>query len=142
MHKTSLQEDITVSFWIPGLPPSPNQTKGLHWSKLEKTKKEWMQRVRIEAQRVKKEEYLQGVYDFANVDFCISVGDNRRHDPDNLLFSTAKLTLDSLTPTRDKKTGIVTPGIFLADDSIDHVKLSFSFNRDKPRGFLVTITGR
>jgi hypothetical protein len=126
----ALQELITVEFFIEGLPPSPNQTKGLHWSKLEKTKKEWMQRVRFEAKRVKAEEHLKGLYDTADIHFHISFGDNRRHDPDNAIWSCCKPTLDALT------------GVLLEDDSIDHIKLSFTFDREKPKGFKVTITGR
>lgn len=129
MPEVQPPELITVSFFIEGLPPSPNQTKGKHWSQLEKIKKEWMHRVRVIAQSVKQAENLRGLYDECQIDFHISFGDNRRHDPDNAIWSVVKPTLDSLT------------GVLITDDSIDHIKLGFSFDRAKPRGFKVTLTG-
>lgn len=123
-------ELIAVEFFIDGLPPSPNQTKGLHWSKLEKIKKEWMEVVRAQALITKHQESLKGLYDNADIHFHISLGDNRRRDPDNLIWAVCKPTLDALT------------GVLLQDDSIDHIKLGFSFGREKPQGFKVMITGR
>lgn len=123
-------ELITVEFFIEGLPPSPNQTKGLHWSKLEKIKKEWMQAVQVAAIYTKQKESLRGLYDTADIHITISLGDNRRRDPDNLIWAVCKPTLDALT------------GIFLKDDDIDHITLSFAFNREKPKGFKVALTGR
>lgn len=115
--------------FIEGLPPSPNTQKGLHWSKLERVKKEWMAKVAYKAQAIKREEGLRGLYDKVDINFCISLGDNRRHDPDNLIWSVAKGSLDALT------------GVLIVDDSIDNITLSFSFNREKPRGFRITLTG-
>lgn len=123
-------ELITVSFFVEGLPVSPNQTKGLHWSKLEKVKKEWMQKVRFAALEAKASEHLKGLYESATVDFHISVGDNRRRDSDNLIWAVCKPSLDALT------------GVLIEDDNIDQIKLSFSFDRLKPRGFRVRISGR
>lgn len=126
----AILQPITLSFFVEGIPPSPNRTKGQHWTKLERIKKEWMQRVTYIAQEAKAIENLRGLYETAQVDFHISFGDNRRHDPDNAMWAVAKPTLDALT------------GVLLEDDSIDNIKLGFSFGREKPRGFRVTITGR
>jgi Holliday junction resolvase RusA-like endonuclease len=123
-------ETIRVSFFIPGLPPSPNQTKGLHWAKLEATKKEWMGVVKVAAYAVKQRENLRGLYDHATIHFHISLGDNRRRDADNLIWSVCKPTLDALT------------GVLITDDNIDAIQLGFSFDREKPKGYLVTIDGR
>jgi hypothetical protein len=121
---------ISVSFRIDGLPPSPNETKGLHWTKLEKIKKEWMGYVGTAAMVAKSENHLRGLYDFADVHFHISVGDDRRHDPDNLNWSISKPALDAMV------------GVLLVDDSIDHVRLHYSYDREKPRGFQVTLVGK
>lgn len=131
MSTTTLSsEKIKVEFFVEGLPPSPNQTKGLHWTKLEKIKKEWVANVATPALAAKVQERLKGLYDQCEIHFQISVGDQRRHDPDNLLFSVAKPTLDALQ------------GILISDDNIDCIKLSFGFDRNKPRGYRVTIVGK
>lgn len=135
-------EEITISFEVEGLPPSPNETKGLHWSKLEKIKKEWMQQVAAAALVAKHRAKLKGAYSQCRIMFEISVGDRRRHDPDNLMWAVTKPTLDALTPTRDPRTDIPTDGLLLEDDSIDHIELSYKFTRDPPRRFKVTMTGR
>lgn len=122
-------EQITVEFFVEGLPPSPNQTKGLHWSKLEKVKKEWMHKVRFAALEVKNREHLKGLYETATIHFHISVGDNRRRDSDNLIWAVCKPSLDALT------------GTLIEDDNINQIKLSFSFDREALKGFKITITG-
>lgn len=123
------EDKITISFFIPGLPPSPNSQKGLHWTKLAKVKKEWTHKVAIIAYEAKQKEGLRGLYDKSSIQFHISLGDNRRRDPDNLIWSICKPSLDGLT------------GVLIKDDDIDSVTLSFSFDRKKPKGFRVTLTG-
>lgn len=127
---TSVENEITVSFEIDGLPPSPNETKGLHWSKLEKIKKEWVKIVGSAALVAKHQNHLKGEYSQCRIMFEISVGDRRAHDPDNLMWSVTKPTLDALQ------------GILIENDTIDHVELSYIFRRDPPRRFRVTLTGK
>lgn len=70
---------------------------------------------------------LKGLMEHAKVHYHISVGDNRQHDPDNLAWSVTKPTLDGLK------------GIIIVDDNIDVVELSYTFDRQKPRGFTITL---
>lgn len=108
---------------VEGLPQSPNQTTRKHWAYQAKVKKEWGDKIGWLA-KVKRAPRLLTK---AKIHYIISVGDNRRHDPDNLAFSVAKVANDALV------------GIILVDDSIDNVTLSFEFNRLKPRGFTIII---
>lgn len=62
----------------------------------------------------------------AHLHYTISVGDNRVHDDDNIVAS--------LKPVRD---GL--KGVLIVDDSIDHITVSYEFNRQKPRGFTIRI---
>lgn len=61
------------------------------------------------------------------VHFHISVGSNRKIDPDNLNWAVTKPALD----------GLVMVGA-IEDDSIDHVTLSYSYDRE-PKGFVITL---
>ena len=124
LEQIQLSEVILGPF--EGLPPSPNQTKGAHWSKLHSTKQEWQQLVGYAALAHRRT--IGSPWAKAQVHYTINVGDNRRHDPDNLLASVCKPTLDGMT------------GIIIADDSIDNIELSFTFTRDKPRGFTIRVT--
>lgn len=121
---------ITVEFEVDGLPPSPNRTHGLHWTKLRKIKETWVAAVQASAIEAKQREQLQGLYDQCQIHFQISVGDNRRRDPDNLNWAVTKPTLDALK------------GILLTDDNIDCVTLSYGYDRSKPQRFRVTLTGK
>lgn len=62
----------------------------------------------------------------AHLHYTISVGDNRTHDGDNLI-SSMKNCQDGLK------------GVLIVDDSIDHITVSYEFNRQKPRGFTIRI---
>lgn len=111
---------------VDGLPPSPNATTRKHWAYQAKLKRDWGEKIGwlAKAQRPKKP------YKYADIHYTISVGDNRRHDPDNLAFSVCKVANDALV------------GIIIEDDSIDNITLSFEFNREKPRGFTIQISER
>lgn len=111
---------------VEGLPPSPNATTRKHWTVQSKVKREWGEKVGWLAKAVRPPK----PYKYADIHYIISVGDNRRHDPDNLAFSVAKVANDALV------------GIILEDDSIDNIELSFEFNREKPRGFTIQISER
>lgn len=121
---------ITVSFVVPGIPPLPNTTKGAHWSKLHKIKKEWTQIVHNLALEAKQKEQLKGMYDHAEIHFHISVAKNGRIDPDNLIAAVCKSAMDGLQ------------GVFIKDDDIDSVSLTFSFDRTAPKRFEITLTGK
>lgn len=121
---------ITVSFVVPGIPPLPNTTKGAHWSRLSKSKKEWTELVRGLAMEAKQKDKLKGLYDHAEIHFHISVGSNRRIDPDGLNWSVTKPSLDGLQ------------GVFISDDDIDSVTLSYSYDRTAPKRFEITLTGQ
>lgn len=110
---------------VEGLPPSPNQTTRKHWTYQAKVKKEWGEKVYWLA-KAQKPILLKK----AHIHYKISVGDNRRHDPDNLAFSVAKIANDALV------------GVVIEDDSIDNIELSFEFDREKPRGFIIQISER
>lgn len=108
---------------VEGLPPSPNAIGRKHWAVQASHKREWTERVGWLAKTNRPLKPLR----HARIHFCISVGSNRRVDPDNLLTSVCKPSLDGLK------------GVWIVDDSIDNVTLSFEFNRDKPKGFTITM---
>lgn len=106
-----------------GLPIGGNESIRSHHMKIYKDHQSWKEIIGWEVRA----KYPKTLYQRAKVHFVISVGDRRRHDPDNLLWSVCKVTLDALK------------GYTILDDSIDNVELSFAFNRDKPRGFCVEV---
>lgn len=120
---------ITLFFEVLGMPPSPNQTLRWHWARKAKLKKEWTETVAAAALVAKQQAQLKGLYDHCTIHFHISVGDNRRHDPDNLNWAVTKPALDGLQ------------GILIADDNIESVTLTYSYDRKKPRGFSMTLAG-
>jgi diadenosine tetraphosphate (Ap4A) HIT family hydrolase len=120
---------IELSFFVSDIPDLPNTTKGAHWSKLAKVKKEWTAKVHYLALEAKQRENLKGLYDHANIHFHISVGSNRKVDPDGLIWACTKPAMDGLQ------------GVLIKNDTIDDVSLSFSFDRQKPKGFRVTLSG-
>ncbi len=71
--------------------------------------------------------YKGDPFEHAHVAFTFSVGDNRRHDLDNLIASTKPIT-----------DGLV--GVLFVDDSIDKITVSYAANRDKPRGIRIVVT--
>lgn len=116
-----MKQSITIQ--VLDLPKSPNQTKGRHWAVIQKERNEWRDKIGWLA----KSKFRGEPFKRSQIHFNVSVGDNRRHDSDNIIASL-KPVLDGLT------------GIVIEDDSIDHVILSYEFNREKPRGLTMTIT--
>ena len=108
-----------------GLPDNPNKTSGKHWASLYKDKKAWSELVGYSAMAAKTKARIKP-FKQASVHFHISVGDNRPHDADNII-SSLKPVLDALK------------GQLIEDDSIDHIDLSYSFDRVKPRQFNITV---
>lgn len=121
---TTLHEVIIGPF--AGLPDNPNKTSGKHWASLYAGKKEWSNLVGYAALAAKVKARIKP-FAQATVHFHISVGDNRAHDADNIIASF-KPVLDALK------------GHLIEDDSIDHIDLSYSFDRAKPRQFTITVT--
>lgn len=113
-----------VSFFVEGLPKSPNATMREHWAVKAKAKREWQEKIGWLAKSVREEIHPLKK---ARVVFRIYTGDNRRHDPDNLAWAVTKPSLDAIK------------GILIEDDSIDNVKLEYVYFRDKPRGFDVMV---
>lgn len=111
---------------IQGLPPLPNATNSMHWTKKAKLKRDWGQAVTNEifADMLPLQPYKK-----AKIHYTIHFGRQGRVDPDNLAFCVTKPSLDAL----------VQAGV-LEDDSIDHVTLSYEYTREKPRRFEITIT--
>lgn len=112
-------------FTVEGLPKSPNQIGRSHWAIQARHKQEWHNTIGWLA----KAAYNGKPLEKAHITFKIHVGDNRRHDPDNLAWAVSKPTLDAIK------------GIILVDDSIDNVTLSYEYYRDKPRRFEVLVNG-
>jgi hypothetical protein len=82
-------EPITISFFVEGIPPLPNSVSKAHWKAGYANKKLWTKTVATIAKEVKQVEKLAGLYDHAEIHFHISVGHNRRVDPDNLMWAVA-----------------------------------------------------
>lgn len=120
--------DLQITIKVPGLPQTLNTTRGQHWSKTYKEKRDWEQLIGLMAKMERNRHKLNTPFDRAHLHYHISVGDNRTHDADNLLSPILKFSNDALK------------GILITDDSIDHIELSFSFDRAKPRGFQITVT--
>lgn len=116
---------MTADFelFIEGLPPSPNATTRKHWTVQAANKREWTEKVGWLA----KAKYHKQPLERASVHFNVQFGDNRRHDADNVIASL-KGALDGLV------------GIVIKDDSIDCIELSYSFSREKPRGFSIQVS--
>jgi len=120
----SQMEVRALDIRVKGLPPSPNAIGRSHWTIQAKNKKEWGEKIEWLAKVIKPPRpYLR-----ASVHFSICVGDKRRHDPDNLLASVCKPSMDAL----------VRAGV-LVDDSIDNIELSFDFTREGERGFNIYV---
>lgn len=108
---------------LDGLPPGPNETKSWHWTKRNEVAQYWRQYSNLTARNLKCPAPLPK----ALIHYHISVGDNRRHDSDNLVASL-KNVQDGLS------------GVLIVDDNIDVVEVSYSFDRAKPRGVVITVT--
>jgi hypothetical protein len=114
----------TISIKIDGLPPSPNAIHSVRQKMA--VKKEWRDMAFWLAKEIALKRRMKP-FEHALVHFHISTGDNRTHDADNLNWAVTKPTLDGIK------------GVLIVDDSIDHVDLSYSYDREKPRGFKVTV---
>ena len=88
-----------------------------------RVKSEWTQKVAWLAKATRAPMFAGKVH----IHFQISIGSNRGWDPDNLNWAVTKPTLDGLK------------GIIMPDDTIDHVELSYSYDRTKPAGFQITV---
>lgn len=110
-----------VDFFVEGLPPGPNVKR--HHMKVYQDNQDWGNIVRLSAYNQRP----ATPYPKAHIHYHIAVGDNRAHDADNLI--------SSLKPCQDALKGLV-----IADDSIDDIEVSYSFSRDKPRGFRIQVT--
>lgn len=126
--EASSVSDLQITIKVPGLPQTLNTTRGQHWSRTYKEKRDWEQLIGLMAKMERNRHKLNTPFDRAHLHYHISVGDNRTHDADNLLSPILKFSNDALK------------GILITDDSIDHIELSFSFDRAKPRGFVITVT--
>lgn len=125
MHERADLLPVVCALKFDGLPSNPNKQRGQHWSKLYREGQDWKTLAGWKAKAAYRKEPL----DKAHLHYHISVGDNRVHDPDNLIASTKPIT-DGLK------------GIVIKDDSIDSIKLEFSFGREKPRGITLVIRSR
>lgn len=113
----------TITIEVDGLPVSPNQLQYKHWTVKAGEKRKWQEMIGWLALANKP----KAPFKKAIITFRIYVGDNRRHDPDNLAWSVTKPSLDALS------------GIIIEDDTIDNVELKYEFHRDKPRRFSIQI---
>jgi hypothetical protein len=120
---------ITVSFHVEGLPPLPNTTRGWHWTKVNKSKNEWTDKVSKLASQAKRKEKLKGLYEKVHIHYHISVGTNNKIDGDNVEWAVQKPANDGLV------------GTLIVDDNIDVITKSFSYDR-KAKGFTITLTGK
>lgn len=111
---------------VEGLPELPNRIGRSHWAVQAKNKKEWTTKVGWLAKAHKQNPLLKQ----ADIHFHICVGSKRRIDPDGLIYAVCKPSLDGLV------------GVIIEDDTIDNIELSFSFSREKPRGFTIQISER
>lgn len=121
----NVHSDATYAIWIEGLPSSPNQTVRRHWAANAAEKQLWQTKIGWLATANRPTQ----PYTKAIIHFAINVGSNRRRDPDNLNWSVTKPALDALK------------GVWIEDDTIDNVQLSYSYSREKPAGFTISIRG-
>lgn len=112
---------MQTEIFLEDLPPNPNVTKGKHWASLYAENQYWKQYAHYTAKQTK-----GTLLEKAHIHYHISVGDNRRHDADNLIAS--------LKPVQD---GLV--GVLITDDNIDCITVAYSFDREKPRGVHITV---
>lgn len=117
----SSKDKITLSF--SGLPPNPNDKSKKHWAENMKITKQW----RADAFMLAKAAQARVVGSPALLHYHVSLGDERRHDYDNILAS--------FKPIQD---GLVDAGM-LADDTIAHVLPIVTFDREKPRQFTLEV---
>ncbi len=112
-----------LEIWLDGLPSNPNVQRGKHWSALYKEQQEWKRTTWLLARSAYRGKPLER----AHLHYFIQVGDQRAHDPDNLIAS--------LKPVQDGLKGVI-----LVDDNIDCIEVTYTFSRDKPRGIRLVVT--
>lgn len=83
----------SVSFFVPRIPPSPNQLHGKHWRARFNLKNTWIVELQVGAQR---EDWarLREWHEVSKVKFEMIIHHSRFFDPDNLV-SCAKVPLDA-----------------------------------------------
>lgn len=123
LKNTSKSTPLKIRVWLDGLPPNPNKTRGLHWSKLYKEAQDWKNTAYLLCKSI----YHGAPLERAHLHYHVLVGDNRRRDADNIVAS--------LKPVQD---GI--REAMLVDDDIDHIQVTYTFSRESPRGVEITIT--
>lgn len=96
---------MVIRIEVPGIPPSLNDLKRMHYHQWNRTKKEWADRIAIVARGKRPSQ----PFEKAICTLTYHFPDKRRRDPDNY---SGKFILDPL----------VAEG-FLVDDSFDHVEL-------------------
>lgn len=107
----------TITF--DSFPPNPNSRR--HFQQLAKDNREWGYMAHMLARHAK-----APLLERARLHYHFSTGDNRAHDADNLIASTKPIT-DGLK------------GVAITDDSIDHIEVLYTFDREKPRRITLTI---
>ena len=96
---------MVIRIEVPGIPPSLNDLKRMHFHQWNRTKKEWADRIAIVARGKRPPQPVEKAIGTLSYHFP----DRRRRDPDNF---SGKFIMDPL----------VAEG-FLVDDSFDHVEL-------------------
>ncbi len=115
--------EVLLDVFFDGLPPSPNRTRGEHWSRTYKEGERW----KLMAWAYARKGYKGKPLEQAHLYYHISVGDARAHDADNLIASLKHLQ-DGLK------------GTIIEDDDIDHIQVTYTFDREKPRGIRLVVT--
>lgn len=109
-----------VQIVFDSFPPNPNSRR--HYHQVAKDNREWGNMAHIMARAAK-----APLLERAQLHYHFSTGDQRAHDADNLIASTKPIT-DGLK------------GVAITDDSIDHIAVAYSFDREKPRRITLTIS--
>lgn len=118
-----ITERAILEIWLDGLPKNANSTRGSHWTRIYKEQQEWQFATWALAHNA----YKGAPLERAHLHFFVSVGDNRVHDPDNIIGSL-KPVIDGLK------------GVAIVDDDIDHIQVTYTFDREKPRGIRLVVT--
>jgi len=106
---------------VPGIPPSLNELKRMHYHQWNRTKRDWAYRIALMSRRLRPPKPL----DRAVVTLIYHFPDRRRRDPDNF---SGKFILDPL----------VSEG-FIVDDSFDHIELRHKKGKPDKRNPRVVI---
>lgn len=126
MGEAAIQE---VSFWLNGLPPSPNKGEGWHWSVKNRNDEQWKNDSRRLAQHSRNSQTAgHWPLEFASVKLTFHFATRRRRDLDNLV-AASKGIIDGLV------------GVLIQDDSWTHMALQVEGKLDKRDGVTVTVSG-